>query len=122
MLVNLDYVENIMIGKSKLLLGLAIVFILAYPYFSVHGEQTAPSKEWFKKHCHPFNSSKVDGDFTGFECLKDIIGDAHIVGLGEATHGTKEFFNMKHKIFQYYYLKYLHKPIKFPLMNYTFWS
>jgi len=29
------------------------------------------------------------------------IGEARIVGLGEATHGTKEFFQMKHRIFQY---------------------
>ena len=26
---------------------------------------------------------------------------ARIIGLGEATHGTREFFKMKHRIFQY---------------------
>lgn len=31
----------------------------------------------------------------------DEIGDAKLIGLGEATHGTKEFFQMKHRIFQY---------------------
>ena len=33
--------------------------------------------------------------------LKDLIGDAHIVGLGEATHGTSEFFHMKHRIIDF---------------------
>jgi erythromycin esterase len=27
-----------------------------------------------------------------------MIGDAHVVGLGEGTHGTSEFFTMKHRI------------------------
>lgn len=31
----------------------------------------------------------------------DQLKDAKIVGMGEATHGTKEFFQMKHRIFRY---------------------
>lgn len=33
--------------------------------------------------------------------LKSIIGDARIVALGEATHGTREFFQMKHRLLQF---------------------
>ena len=29
------------------------------------------------------------------------LSNCKIVGLGEATHGTKEFFQLKHRIFQY---------------------
>jgi erythromycin esterase len=29
------------------------------------------------------------------------LGNAKIVGMGEATHGTQEFFQMKHRIFKY---------------------
>ena len=29
------------------------------------------------------------------------IGDSRIIGLGESTHGTKEFFQIKHRVFQY---------------------
>ena len=29
------------------------------------------------------------------------LGQAKIVGMGEATHGTREFFQMKHRLFQY---------------------
>ena len=29
------------------------------------------------------------------------MGNAKIVGMGEATHGTQEFFQMKHRIFKY---------------------
>ena len=36
----------------------------------------------------------------------DKFADAKIIGLGEATHGTKEFFEMKHRIFKYFAEKY----------------
>ena len=29
------------------------------------------------------------------------IDEARVVGLGEATHGTREFFRLKHRVFQY---------------------
>lgn len=31
----------------------------------------------------------------------DQLKDTKIIGLGEATHGTKEFFQMKHRVFRY---------------------
>jgi erythromycin esterase len=33
--------------------------------------------------------------------LKQIIGDARIVALGEAAHGGREFFTMKHRILRF---------------------
>jgi len=33
--------------------------------------------------------------------VKESIGDATIVGLGESSHGTREFFQMKHRLFEY---------------------
>lgn len=30
-----------------------------------------------------------------------VLGDTSFVGLGEATHGTREFFQLKHKILRY---------------------
>ncbi len=30
-----------------------------------------------------------------------IVGDARIVGLGESTHGTREFFQLKHRIVEF---------------------
>jgi len=39
-----------------------------------------------------------DSDLTA---LDKVIGEAKVVGLGEGTHGTHEFFQMKHRILQY---------------------
>lgn len=43
----------------------------------------------------------------------DQLSFAKIVGLGEATHGTREFFQMKHRIFQYLVEHHNHKAFGF---------
>jgi hypothetical protein len=35
------------------------------------------------------------------EPLDKVVGDARIVALGEATHGTREFFQLKHRMVEY---------------------
>jgi erythromycin esterase len=40
-------------------------------------------------------------DFADLEPLGRQIGDAGVVGVGEATHGTREFFQLKHRLFEY---------------------
>lgn len=45
--------------------------------------------------------------------LDATFEQAYFVGLGEATHGTLEFFEMKHRIFQYLVEKHGYKAIGF---------
>ena len=40
-------------------------------------------------------------DYADLMPLKELIGDARIVALGEATHGTHEFFTMKHRLVRF---------------------
>jgi erythromycin esterase len=35
------------------------------------------------------------------EPLAKLVGKARVVGLGEATHGTREFFQLKHRMLEY---------------------
>ncbi|EMA53160.1 erythromycin esterase family protein [Halococcus salifodinae] len=37
-------------------------------------------------------------DLTDLEPIGDALAGARIVGLGEATHGTREFFRLKHRL------------------------
>ncbi len=43
------------------------------------------------------------------------LGEARIVGFGEATHGTKEFFQMKHRLFRYLVEEHGFKAIAFEM-------
>ncbi len=45
----------------------------------------------------------------------DDLSRAQVVGLGEATHGTKEFFQMKHRLFKYFVEHFNHKVFAFEM-------
>jgi erythromycin esterase len=49
---------------------------------------------------HPLSSSPLELSDEDLEALA-YMSNCKIVGLGEATHGTKEFFQLKHRIFKY---------------------
>ena len=49
---------------------------------------------------HPLNNPPLELSDEDLEVLA-YMSNCKIVGLGEATHGTKEFFQLKHRIFKY---------------------
>ncbi|MFJ8585690.1 erythromycin esterase family protein [Streptomyces sp. NPDC093595] len=50
---------------------------------------------------HPLRSTDPGGPTADLRALDTMVGGAAVVGLGEATHGSHEFFAMKHRVFQY---------------------
>ncbi len=56
---------------------------------------------WIQQHAIPFKTAAPGGSDVDLQPLKQIVGNATIVGLGEATHGTHEFFTMKHRILEF---------------------
>ncbi|MFI5312338.1 MAG: erythromycin esterase family protein, partial [Gemmatimonadales bacterium] len=62
----------------------------------------APSAtSWLKSNAFPLRTVVADTGFADLAPLQQMIGSARLVGLGEATHGTREFFQMKHRVFEY---------------------
>ncbi|MER6300540.1 erythromycin esterase family protein [Kitasatospora sp. NPDC001539] len=49
----------------------------------------------------PLRTTEPGGRTTDLRALGAMIGDAKVVGLGEATHGSHEFFAMKQRLFRY---------------------
>ncbi|WP_413760465.1 erythromycin esterase family protein [Streptomyces sp. MMBL 11-3] len=49
----------------------------------------------------PLRSTDPDGGLRDLDALGRMIGGADVVGLGEATHGSRDFFRMKHRVFRY---------------------
>jgi hypothetical protein len=58
------------------------------------GEEAIPPQTvvWIRENGFPFDTTQPDADYGDLVPLKEIVGDARIVALGEATHGTHEFF------------------------------
>jgi hypothetical protein len=48
-----------------------------------------------KRHAVPLRTAEAGKPYTDLEAFGKAIGDARIVSLGEATHGTREIFQMK---------------------------
>jgi erythromycin esterase len=56
---------------------------------------------WMKQHAVPLTTVEPGHGFDDLEPLKAWIGDAHVVFMGEATHGTREFFQFKHRMLEF---------------------
>ncbi len=60
---------------------------------------------WLARHSAPLRDvqAPVNGtpDDTDLRLVADIVGAARVVGLGESTHGTREFFQVKHRLLEY---------------------
>src|SRR5204862_2665120 len=56
---------------------------------------------WLKANAIPLATAAPGSDLKDLEPLRRSIGNARVVGLGEATHGTREFFQLKHRMMEY---------------------
>lgn len=56
---------------------------------------------WIQSHAVPFNGSHLSLPHGDIGFLRDLVGDARIVSLGENTHGTRDFFEMKARILRF---------------------
>lgn len=64
--------------------------------------QSLPSvKTWIQQHAFPFQTAEPGSSDDDLQPLMHIVGDASIVGVGEATHGAHELFTMKQRILEF---------------------
>src|SRR5512133_1953281 len=56
---------------------------------------------WIRGAAIPLSTPVAGHGFEDMAPLKRIVGDARIVALGEATHGTREFFQLKHRMLEF---------------------
>lgn len=57
--------------------------------------------EWIRQDAIPLTAPQAGIGFEDMEPIRGIVGDAHLVSLGEATHGTREFFRLKHRMLEF---------------------
>lgn len=56
---------------------------------------------WLLENAVPVRGVRAGGGFADLRPLKRILHGVRIVGLGEATHGTREFFLFKHRLLEF---------------------
>ena len=57
--------------------------------------------QWLRRDSIPIATLTAGSGFEDLEPLREALDDVRIVGLGEATHGTREFFQFKHRMVEF---------------------
>ncbi len=83
------------------------LFGLVLGFFGLALAQTnVPEVTWLQENVIPLKSVTAQTGFADLEPVGALVGNARIIGLGEATHGTKEFFTTKHRMLEYLVTKH----------------
>ena len=87
----------------KKLLGIFGICLLICTINSCNKEEEAqgPDLAWLGEELVTISSVDPDADDNGLDAILQKIDDAQIVGLGEGTHGTTEFWSIRQKITRY---------------------
>jgi erythromycin esterase-like protein len=81
---------------------LAFALTLAGVTALAQGGAPTPSQlAWLKANAIEIKSVDAGTGFGDLQKLKAAVGAARIVSLGEATHGTREIFQMKHRLTEF---------------------
>ncbi|MCE9576964.1 MAG: erythromycin esterase family protein [Deltaproteobacteria bacterium] len=65
------------------------------------GPPPAVVTAWVAANAARLDSAEAGHGQADLAPIGAMVGKAHLVGLGEATHGTREFFQLKHRILEY---------------------
>jgi erythromycin esterase len=94
--------------KNQLFFFIIIIILLLLTLFSCEEEKNKQSTDQQELLIQELNQWLIPVEnsplnLTDVELMNFLSypANAKIVALGEATHGTKEFFQMKHRIFKY---------------------
>ena len=57
--------------------------------------------DWFRSAAIPLTNISPDAGLEDMSPLLPVVGNARIVAMGEATHGTRQFFELKHRMLEF---------------------
>lgn len=94
------------------ILTATLVYVLAL--ISLEGKAQEKNIDWLNKNAHPLTSDVSNLNDLSF--LRSELKDKTVVALGEASHGTSEFYFQKGRIIRYLItqLNYKHIGVEFP--------
>ena len=56
---------------------------------------------WLQHNSIPVQHVEAGNGFSDLQPLKQVLKGVKVVGLGETTHGTREIFQMKHRLLEF---------------------
>src|SRR5262249_9386976 len=102
--------ETTMISRRRLLLSgtaLSVAAAISGRARSAHAEAATDTSAgqdavaWLRANALPLASAEPGTPFDDLAPLRAMLGRARVVSMGEATHGTREVFKLKHRLIEY---------------------
>jgi len=99
-----------MISRRRLLLSgtaLSVAAAISGMARSAHAEAATDTSAgqdavaWLRANALPLASAEPGTPFDDLAPLRAMLGKARVVSMGEATHGTREVFKLKHRLIEY---------------------
>ncbi|WP_373517880.1 erythromycin esterase family protein [Pricia sp.] len=78
---------------------LVIALLISHNSFAQDTVQVVT--DWLRKNSLTIKYIEAGNNFSDLQSLKKTLQGVSVVGLGEATHGTREFFTMKHRLVEF---------------------
>jgi erythromycin esterase len=92
---------NGLVAIPFLLCIVAVVLLMPVARVCSSDQIEQPVLDWIKSNAHPLTTTDPNAPLDDLQPLKSILGEAEIVGVGEATHGSHELWSMQHRILRY---------------------
>ena len=95
------------LGRSReIALGALLLIVLVCQASCAprqRGEKGAAraAREWLAANAIRLDTVESGHGFVDMQPLKQVFGTSRIVALGEATHGSREFFQLKHRMLEF---------------------
>jgi erythromycin esterase len=94
--------------RPTTLFGLLFLQLLGFQILLAQaaGNQSGPQvprevTAWLENAALPLESTSPKSGLDDLRQLQSTIGNARIIAMGEATHGTREFFQLKHRMLEF---------------------
>jgi len=68
---------------------------------TINPEDVEVVVQWLSGNSLPLESVEAEHGFNDLQPLKKIFKNVRVVGLGESTHGSREFFQFKHRMLEF---------------------
>lgn len=93
-------------GKWPAFLATLALGVCSFTTAPARAQEPSPQREdalvrALERSAYPLATAEPNHDLRDLRPLGRMIGDAPVVGVGEATHGTHEFVALKHRVFEY---------------------
>jgi erythromycin esterase-like protein len=89
--------EEEMKGSAFLKPGLLATLLLSVTLTA----SDQPEVTWVRDNAVKLQTVEANHGFADMKPIAKIAGNARIVSLGEAAHGTREFFRLKHRMLEF---------------------